>query len=189
VLQDGQQTITLRTLPAGDPSSFVLNLAQYSDDWYVAVASTNDTAAYIYKNPQSQSTGADIYPAPWRRVPLKGVNFLSFSSSAQFLLAESGQDFAVYDFEIVAQYHFHVTQPIDPPQTHAVWMDGAHLTFVSGGKLEAFDYDYQNQQSLVVANPAFAPFFAPDFSYLYTLRPVTGDAKSALTSTSLVIKK
>ena len=81
-----------------------------------------------------------------------------------------------------------VTQPIDQPQTHAVWMDGARLAYVSGGKLAVFDYDYRNQQALMAANPAFAPFFASDFSYTYTLRPATAGAKPALTSTSLVVK-
>ncbi len=190
VLQDGQQTITLRTLPAGDPSSYVLNLAQYSGDWYVAVASSNDTAAYIYKNPQDQKTkGPDTYPAPWRRAALSGVSQLSFSSNTQFLAVESGQDFVVYDFENVGQYRYHASQPIDQPQGHAVWMDGDRLTYVSNGKLEVFDYDYRNQQTLVTANPAYAPSFASDFSYLYTLRPAAGDAKAALTSTSLVAKQ
>ncbi len=189
VLQDGQQTVTLRTLPPAGSGSYTLSAAQYGGDWYVAVAATSDAAAYIYKNPQAQVVSADAYPAPWRRVALAGVSNLSFSANSQLLLAEAGQDFAVYDLENVAQYHYHVDDLIDQPQTHATWMDGNRLMYVSGGQLVAFDYDYRNKQTLVPANPVYSAFFASDFSYLYTVRPVSADAKAALTSTSLTVVK
>ena len=189
VLQDGQKSITLRTLPAG-ASSYSLNLAQYSGDWYVAVGAANDTAAYIYKNPQSETiSGKDAYPAVWRRLPVVHPTYLAFSSNTQFLLAESGQDFDVYDLENVLQYRYHATDALDQPQTHAAWMDGDRLTYVSGGKLEVFDYDYRNRQSLVNANASYLPFFSGNYQYLYTLRAGSGDAKPALTSTPLTIKQ
>ncbi|MEJ0073645.1 MAG: PEGA domain-containing protein [Candidatus Saccharibacteria bacterium] len=189
VFQDGQKTIGLRTLPAG-ASSYDLNLAQYSGSWYVAVGATNDSAAYIYRDPQSQTVGADGFPAPWRRLPVSDPSFLSFSGNAQFLLAENGQDFVVYDLENVVQYHYHASAPIDQPQLHATWMDGDRLLYVSGGKLVVFDYDYRNLQTLVPANPVYPVFFSSDFSYLYALRAgsADGSAKPALTSTGLVIK-
>jgi len=191
VLQDGQKAITLRTLPAG-ASSYALNLAQYAGDWYVAVGADNDTAVYVYKNPQSQpASDVDTYPAPWRRLPVENPTFLSFSGNTQFLLAESGQNFVVYDLENVVQYHYRATEPIDAPQTHATWMDGNRLEYVSGGKLVVFDYDYRNRQGLVPANAAYLPFFASNYSYLYTLRAGSADGtiKPALTSTPLTVKK
>jgi len=190
VLQVGQQTYTLRTLPPAGNGSYVIDLAEYSGDWYAAVASTTDSSVYVYQNPQNQATtGPDDYPAPWRRLPLANPSYLSFSDNAQFLLAESGQNFAVYDLENIGQYYYRATQPMDPPQTHAVWMGGDQLAYVSGGKLVAFDYDYQNQQTLVDANAAFVPFFSGDFSYLYALRSSgLAGPKPALTSTPLVVK-
>lgn len=189
VLQDGQQTVTLRSLPAGAPG-YDLNLAQYNGDWYVAVAASNDSAAYIYKNPQSEvlTVGqADL--APWRRLPIAGVSFLSFSNNTQFLLAENGQEFVVYDLENVVQYHYRAKEPIDQPQTHAVWMDGDRLLYISGGKLLVFDYDYRNRQVLQPANPAYLPFFSGDYSYVYNLRAGNGsDVKPALLSTPLTTK-
>jgi hypothetical protein len=190
VLQDGQKTITLRTLPAG-ASSYSLNLAQYSGDWYVAVGAANDSAAYIYKNPQTQTTNdADGYPDVWRRLAVANPTYLGFSSNTQFLVAENGQNFVVYDFENLAQYHYKTTEPIDQPQTHATWMDGDRLTYVSGGKLQVFDYDYRNHQTLVDASPNYLPFFSSDYKYLYAMRAATTDGatKSALTSTPLIVK-
>jgi hypothetical protein len=189
VLQDGQQTITLRNLPAAGSGTFVLSLDQYDGNWYVAVGSAADPTVYVYKNPQSQSSGADTYPTPWRRMPLAGASYVAFSDSAQFLLAESGQNFVVYDLEIAAQYRYTATQPLDAPQAHADWMDGSRLAYVSGGNLVVFDYDYRNAQTLLPASANYLPFFASDYSYLYALRSATGDAKAALTSTPLTIKQ
>lgn len=188
VLQSGQKTITLRTLPASP--SYVLNMAQYSGDWYVAVAATNDSTVYVYKNPQSETAStADIYPAPWRRMPLADPSYIAFSNNAQFLLAESGQSFYVYDFENIAQYHYTAAEPLDPPQAHAIWMDSYRLMYVSGGKVLVFDYDHRNQQVLEAADPAYEPFFASDYSYLYDLKPGDGAAvKPTLTSTSMTVK-
>jgi hypothetical protein len=189
VLQAGQKTITLRTLPTGT-STYALNMAQYSGDWYVAVGAANDTGAYIYKNPQDQTvTSVDAYPAPWRRLPVAGPSYLAFSSNTQFLLAESGQDFVVYDFENVEQYHYHSAKALDAPQTHATWMDGDRLQYVSGGKLQVFDYDYRNRQTLQTADPNYAQFFAPDFSYAYTIKPAADGGKSGVSSTGFVVQR
>jgi len=190
VLQTGQQTVTLRTLPAAGSGGFVLDLAQYSGDWYVAAASSADSAVYLYKNPQDQTTtGTDTYPTPFRRLSLKNPSYLDFSDNTQFLLAESGQNFVVYDFENIAQHSFMAADPIDAPQPHATWMDGNRLAYVSGGNLTVVDYDNRNKQTLVAANPAFAPFFAPDYSYLYALQFGTPDAKPTLSTTPLTVQQ
>jgi hypothetical protein len=86
------------------------------------------------------------------------------------------------------QYHYKTTELIDQPQAHAAWMDGDRLQYVSGGKLVVFDYDHRNKQTLQGADPDYTPFFAPDFSYSYTLKPATGTVKTGLTSTSLTVK-
>jgi len=189
VLLAGQKTVTLRTLPAS-ASAYVLNLAQYNSDWYIGVGASNDAATYVYKNPQDATvTSVDAYPAPWRRLPLANPSFMSFSSNTQFLLAENGQQFVVCDFENASQYHYMPKELIDQPQGHAVWMDGDRLTYVSNGKLVVFDYDYRNLQTLQAADPNYAPFFAPDFTYLYSLRSASGSTKAGLNSTALVVKK
>jgi len=189
VLQSGQRTITLQTLPPAGTGVYLLDMAQYSGNWYVAVAASTDSVVYIYKNPQDQVvSGPDTYPAPWRRLPLGSPSYLSFSADGQFLLTESGQNFVTYDLENVAQYRYTTTQPIDQSQLHASWANDDQLTYVSGGKLTIFDYDYRNQQTLVSASPGFLPAFSADASYLYTVRPA-GTEPTALTSTSLIVKQ
>jgi len=190
VLLDGQKTITLRNLPAS-ASVYDLNLAQYSGDWYIVVGASNDDGAYIYKNPQTQTVSSvDKLPAPWRRLAVDAPTYLAFSSNTQFIVAENGQEFAVYDLENVIQYHYHASEPIDQPQLHATWMDGDRLLYVSGGKLLVFDYDYRNRQLLTSSNPNYQAFFAQDYSYLYGLKAGSADGgvKPAFGSTPLTVK-
>lgn len=187
VLQDGQQSYVLRTLPAGAPT-YELNLAQYAGDWYIAVAASNDSSVYVYKDPQSQpATSPDTYPAPWRRLDITDPTYLSFSSNTQFLLAESGQNFVVYDLENIMQYRYTTTQSLDQPQVHAAWMDGDRLSYVSDGKLVVFDYDHRNVQMLMSSLPAYAPVFDRGYTHVYALAPSAKDANSTeLTSTWLL---
>jgi hypothetical protein len=187
ILQDGQQSYTLRTLPAGAPS-YVLNLAQYSGDWYIAVGASNTSAVYVYKDPQSQSpTSPDQYPAPWRRLNINDPTYISFSNNTQFLMAESGQSFAVYDLENVNGYTYTMKQPLDQPQTHATWMDGDRMMYVSNGKLVVFDYDDRNVQTLMPALPSYVPMFDPNYNYLFALTPSAKDPSgSELTNTALL---
>jgi hypothetical protein len=187
VLQDGQQSYTLRTLPAGAPG-YVLNLAQYSGDWYVAVGASSDSAVYVYRNPQNQpAAGPDSYPDPWRRLSLNSPSYVAFSDNTQFLMAESGQSFVVYDLENILQYRYSAVQPLDQPQTHAAWMDGNRLKYVSNGKLVAFDYDYRNQQTLMPALAGFIPVFDSGYTHVYALAPNTRNpSQTSLESTWLL---
>lgn len=186
VLQDGQQSYTLRNLPAGAPA-YDLNLAQYSGDWYVAVAASNDTSVFVYKNPENETTtGLDTFPAPWRRLDIADPTYLSFSNNTQFLMAESGQHYVVNDLENVIQYHYTTSQPMDQPQVHATWMDGDRMMYVSGGKLFVFDYDYRNQRSLMPATPTYLPMIDSSYRYVFSVAPSQRITNGlALMSTSL----
>lgn len=190
IWQTGSKVITLRTLPVG-ATSYALDMAQYSGDWYVAVGASTDTSVYLYKNPQYQpnpDSNIAVLPEPWRRLLVAHPTFVGFSSNTQFLVAENAQQFAVYDAENVATYRYTTSQPIDQPQSHANWMDGDRLMYVSGGKLTVFDYDYRNVQTLQAASAVYLPAFASDYSYLYSLRSLEDPAsKAVLDSTPLTV--
>ncbi len=189
VLQQGQKTWILHTLPAGAPT-YSLDVSQYAGDWYMVMAASTDNVVYIYKNPQNQNSVTKDVPAPWRRLQLNHPSHVSFSSTAQFILAESGQQFIIYDTENVRVVRYTTKEPIDTPQTFASWLDGSHLTYVSGGQELVFDYDYQNVQTLQAALPAYLPAFDSSYRYVYSVAAdtITPDA-AVLTSTPLVVVK
>lgn len=188
VLQEGQTAYTLRTMPIG--AHYALGLTEYSGVLYAAVGSDNGDGAYIYRNPQHAIlvAGTDL-PSPWRLLKVHNLQNITISPNGQYIAAESGQQFVIYDAENIRTYQYITTQPLDQPQTGATWMDGHHLMFVSGGKLTVFDYDYQNQQTLEPALPGFTPVFDGSTRYSYTLAPQSGGTGAELTATPLIVPK
>ncbi|HVX48207.1 MAG TPA: PEGA domain-containing protein, partial [Candidatus Saccharimonadales bacterium] len=176
-LKIGDHQYPVRTFPAG--SSYPLNLTEYSGTLYVAVGAASTDKVYIYKDPVGQLRKLPKHAlVPSQVLHVSRPNYVSFSNNAQFIMAENGNDFGVYDIENEKGYNYKTTQPLDKPQTHASWIDGDRLTYISGGKVLIFDYDDTNPQTLVPANPLYLPAFAPDFKFIYTLAPNT--AKGAL---------
>jgi hypothetical protein len=188
MLKDGDVTYKIREVGAGGP--YLLDLARYDRQWYVAVGSGVDNKLYVFKNPQAvRKTGrvANLVPAQILRVT--APNYLAFSSNTRFIMIENGTSFAVYDAETDKSYTYATSAPIDPPLAHATWMDGHRITYVSGGRQVIFDYDNINFQTLVPTNAAFLPFFDRDYRYLYTLTPSGANGQSALTSTPLLTEE
>lgn len=171
---------------------YLLNLTQYSGSWYIAAGSSSENRVYVYQNPLDVlSAHTDTVLVPVAVLKLDKPNYISFSASAQFIMAENADSFAVYDVQYDKTYAYKVDAPFDKPQMHANWMDGDRLDYVSGGKLIIFDYDDIYKQTLMSASPAYVPFFDTNYKYVYTLAPVTAAPKTpagnvVLTSTALL---
>jgi hypothetical protein len=183
--QVGSQSYTLRSLSAN--TTYVLDLTNYSGTPYVAVGAASEDEIFIYDDPVGQLSNTPNHaPVPVQVMRIMNPNYLSFSTNAQFIMAENGQQFSVYDIENARGYAYTTEQSLDAPQTNAVWMDGDRLTYVSGGKVVVFDYDHTNVQTLMADNPNYTPSFAPDYSKVFTLAPTTSSATTTdLMQTSL----
>lgn len=165
-LLSGNQTYTIRSFSAG--SSYLLDMAIYNSQLYVAAGAVSDNKIYIYKDPigQLQSLPSQLI-TPIHILHISAANYLGFSILYQFVVAEHGSQFDVYDIENNSGYNYTLTSALDAPQAHASWMDGYRLTYVSAGKLLVFDFDGTNQQLLLPVSANYLPFFAPDYKYLY----------------------
>ncbi|HVV25909.1 MAG TPA: PEGA domain-containing protein [Candidatus Saccharimonadales bacterium] len=185
-LRSGGNTYPIRSFAAG--STYLLDLTKYDGTLYVTAGASGESKIYIYKDPIGQLNNLPhnaVYPIQVLHVDQP--NYLSFSNNAQFVVAENGTQFGVYDIENTKGYNFTSQSPVDAPATHATWMDGDRLTYVSGGKLIIFDYDDTNQQTLVAASPSYLPAFAPDFKFVYTLAPsATAAGQENLDQTALL---
>lgn len=184
-LRIGSQTSTIRNLPAG--TSYLVDLTKYSGVMYVAAGDTGGSKVYIFKDPAGQlaaQPGQAVVPTQVLHVPQP--NYLSFSANAQFIVAENGSQFGVYDIENTRGYNYSAAQPLDPPQAHATWMDGDRLTYISGGKLSVFDYDGTNQHSLMGASSHYLPAFTPNYKNVYALVSGAVAGQFELSQTSLL---
>lgn len=167
-------------------TTYLLNLSSYSGAMYVAIAASSEKVAYVYKDPAAQLTDQRLGVAvPADVFTITAPDFVGSSTTSQYIAFERGANFAVYDAE--NQQGFTYTAPaLDKPQSHAFWMDGARLAYVSGGQLVVFDNDGQNRQTLVPADARYLPFFDPNYKFLYTLeRSASSNTNELLTATSL----
>lgn len=166
-LMSGSQTYIIRSFPTG--GNYLIDITVYSGKLYVAAGLVSESKVYIYKDPVGQlKTLPDHAVVPIQVLHINNPSYLSFSTSlSQFVLAENGTQFAVYDLENRNGYRYVTSSTIDAPQTHANWTDGSHLTYDSNGKLVIFDFDSANQQTLATASPDYLPFFSADYRTMY----------------------
>lgn len=188
-LRDGDATYKIRELSALE-GPYLTDMAEYDNDWYIAVGASGESKVYVYKNPQKvrKSTLTSVL-VPVRTLKVPNPSYLAFSSNTRFVMIQGGAEIAVYDAETNNGYDYALASPVDPPLTNATWMDGHRLTYVSGGKVTVIDYDNLNSQSLVPAKPGFIPVFDRDYKYVYALAPAANPANSVLTQSSLLTPK
>jgi hypothetical protein len=184
-LRTGSKTSVIRIFPAG--STYLLDLTEYSGSLYAAVSATSQDKLYIYKDPVGQlAANPRSALVPAQVLHVTSPNYLSFSDNAQFIVVENAAEFGVYDIENETAYHYTSSHALDAPQTHASWMDGDRLAYVSGSKLLVFDYDNANQQVLVAADSHYEPAFSPNYKFVYNLAPAATAGQLDLDQTSLL---
>ncbi len=184
VLQRGLDRQLIRSMPVSE-SGYLLDLAKYDGSWYVAVGGKDAEGVYVYKNPEKLLRGQEV-PRPLRFLRISKPNYIAFSQNTRFILAQSGDAYALYDAEANSIYRYTRSLPMDSPQTHASWMDGHRLMYVSGGTVSLHDYDGINGRILMPANAMHAPFASPDFRYMFTF--VEKDGALQMTKTPFVVE-
>lgn len=166
-------------------ASYLFAISTYSGNTYVALAEPAKQQVDIYRNPVTKlETG--LMAQPSLSLKFAAPTYLKFSVGGRFILAERGMDFVAYDAEYKKTVSYHMPQPIDKGQSHAEWLDGAHLQYVSNKQLYVFDFDGQNPQLLVPAMSDTQAFYDSNYAFMYTIAaPTASNQHYLLTSTSL----
>jgi len=173
----------VRELPLTD--KYVLDLAQYSNRWYVVVGAASTSEAYIYRDPVLALQNANNSTPTIRTVRLDHPQRVNFSANTRFIAVQNGSNFAVYDAEKDQQYRFTVNPNFQAPDT-VRWMDGHRLMGVTDSKVLIIDFDGTNQQTLSAIAPGTIPMFDDNYEQLLTIAPeATGQA---LTNTLLRVQ-
>lgn len=186
-LMEGDKSYSIRQVSAN--ATYMLDVARYDNAWYIVAGSPSENRTYVYKNPAAAlNADPDATLVPVQVLKTQAPQFAAFSDNARFIMVQNGQQFSVYDAENEKGYSYTVDKPIDAAQVHADWIDGHRMAFTSAGQLIVFDFDKNNQQTLVAADAAYRPFFDRDFESLYTLAPqvvTTADGTQATQFTLL----
>ncbi|HET7827823.1 MAG TPA: hypothetical protein VFK97_03075, partial [Candidatus Saccharimonadales bacterium] len=164
---DNGQTYTLNQFPAG--SIYLLDAAQYQGHFYYADGSDKSGRITIFKDPEANLKDPSIGKAlPTVALDMPGATELKFSSNAEFIAVENGQDFGVYDIESQTPYEYTVSDPLTGSMS---WMDGNRLLGQAGGSVLMMDYDGTNRQSISPTSLAAGGFFDPSYNHLLTIAP------------------
>lgn len=188
MLRDNDGSYLIREVTASP--TILLNLAQYSNHWYMAAGSAADGAAFVYKDPQDtiKSTSPTKPTLPITALRIANPNWLEYSANTQFLTMQSGSQFATYDFENQRSYKYDIKLPIDDATAHATWMDGNRLIVNSQSKMVVFDYDGTNLQTLSDNKAGLLPVFDRQYRLMYTFAPAkAGAAGLTLNRLNLVV--
>jgi hypothetical protein len=181
----GDKKYTIREVATG--TTYLLDMAGYQGSLYIVVGATSENVVYIYRDAVGQLGDESVMlPVASRAIKVDSPTYVSFSPTAQYVMTEGGSHFGVYDIFLKRAYVYTHPLALDAPQTHAQWMDGNRLTYVSGGKTAVFDYDRRNQQTLMPSNAGASPFFSSDYKYVYAFAPDTAGAAAQLTQTALL---
>jgi hypothetical protein len=180
IIQNGTNNkYQLQNIDRTADNKYLLDIARFDGDWEFVVSSKVSNKIQIYLNPLSKSKANDTESiVPQLSFALNSPEYVSFSDNARFISSQSGKLFVVYDSEQKRLYRFEV--PINITQTQqAKWMDGHRLTAVTDGKVQVFEFDGGNLQSLTTSLPSFTPYFDRDYQNLFTFI-TQADGKTAL---------
>ena len=172
MIKDNSGSYFLREVPTDQ--LYLLDLAQYSSHWYVAVGASADGRVYVYKDPldviKKPATPTTV-AVPETVLRADNPGWIDFSANGQLLAIQGGSQFSVYDAETQHTYRYDLKLPIDGASPHTHWMDGSRLVLNSDSKVVVVDYDGTNQQTLVANQPGLEPFFDKQYHLLYTIAP------------------
>lgn len=179
MLREGDITYKIRTVEASN--KYLLNIAQYDGNWYVVLGSQSEDKVYIYRNPvQKIKVSRDKEASALFALRLTAPTSVTFSANTQFIAASNGRAIRIYDAEHATSYSYDAPYPLDTPQERGEWMDGSHLTYVSGGAQVIFDYDSTNGRKFNAATALLPSAFDQQYQYLYSFN--VGDANQPVTT-------
>jgi PEGA domain len=172
-LQSANQQTVVATYPVGDALN--VQYTEYDQYDYFIVADDTTGVTKVYEDPQDpQSAGTPI-------IQINDIkpDFVTFDPAGRFLTLQEGSHIVIYDFYEGMRYDY--TLPFSLSLTQeAYWIDDFHLAAVVNGKLEIWDFDGSNQQSLVTASSAYKDILDDGTNMLYTFKAGTSKTGPAI---------
>ena len=181
---DSKKGYFIRELDWAD--QYIIDTAEFDGSWYVIAGAVGQDNIFVYKDSVDTLSSGDVSQAlSVRTLRVGNVQDASFSSNAQFIQSQNGQNFVVYDALDDKQYRFTIDQPFDKFAMPATWMDGHRLVSASGNTAVVFDFDGNNYQSLTKVVKGSTIYFDKDYKSYLSIGSNNG--KFQLMRTSLVV--
>ena len=169
VYRDGDESAhVLKSITSTDA---VLQIAvgRYYNDDYVAIAEGNVVTILKGDYPSSSAqdnTSLETYAT----FELSGaVSALSFSSTGDYVVAQSGETFKSYEIEHMREAVGAVKVAAGQAASTLRWLDPAHLWNDDGGTLLMRDFNGENVYSIMTVEPGFDASLSQSGRYFYAV--------------------
>jgi len=184
-IMDKTQDYFIRELDRAN--KFIIDTARYEDSWYTVIGAVGQDNVFIYRDVVATLRSGNPNQALSTRIlRINNAQDSSFSANSQFIQAQSGQNFVVFDALDDRQYRYTIDQPFDKKAKPAKWMDGDRLITATANTAVVFDFDGNNYQPLSTTFSGTKVYFDKDYeSYLSIEKK---DGKFLLMRTSLLIE-
>lgn len=150
---------------AGGQAPALLKYASFDDHQYFIVAVPGGDRVIIYRDPLKNS--ARVKQTPFISLTFANPQKIDFSASSQFLLAQNGKNFVVYDFDDLKQYKGALPFGL-APGSGLSWFSSHHLQAMKADtSVVMMDYDGTNQQELTGTSAGSRLLFSNNYQYLY----------------------
>ncbi len=157
------------------------SISSYFNDDYQAVS--HGTTVEVYKDPL-------LAKKPYAKFELApGVQWLYFSNSGRFVVAQNGSNLSVYDLE--RRQNFVFTVPNNPAYTlehHLKWLDDFRFVSDAGGVLTIFEYDGTNIETIGSVTQGYDMSLSDNGKRLFDIGINSGTGKPVLQSSVMVIE-
>lgn len=164
-----------------DVANVHTSVSNYYNDDYQAIS--HGTTIEVVKDPLvSKKVFAKFELA-------SGVQWLFFSNSGRFVVAQNGSNLSVYDLE--RRQNFVFTIPDNPAYTldhHIKWLDDFHLVSDVGGVLTIFEYDGTNIETIGSVTQGYDMSLSDNGKRLFDIGTNSGTGKPVLQSSLMVIE-
>ena len=181
--KDGKYKVqTTKKQPAAD---YLIEVASYDGDWYVATGSKADQMVSIFKNSYDNIKNApSTTPRALAKIELQSPDAISFSKTSRFVTVHSGNQLVVFDNEFERTYRY--DQPVSGGQgfSKVIWMDGARMQLAANGHQYLLDYDGINLQDMGEINVVSPIVFDRNYENFFG----TNADATALTQTKLLVE-
>ena len=183
-LLENQSTVINYTSLQNEASTYLLATGIFDGERFIALADNTQQRVFIYKDILKTAKNQEG-PSLFDSLRLDNTKFISFSLNGRFVLAQSGQDFRLYDFDVDEKKAFNVKKEITD-KNQATWVDGYHINIIDDKQVTHFlDYDGLNSHELGTVDAQLGVFYQPSIEGLLYFKT---DAKGSdiLNFTSLI---
>ncbi len=169
--------------------TYLLSIGRLGSTPVMAIGVPAENKVTILRDPLTylRANTKQTIPLATTVLQLANPSEVSFSTDQTTVMARSGQNFATHNFDSDRTAKFTLQQPISAA-IKVQWIDGKHISAVSGGEAYMFDFNGENVQKLVPSIEGLGSYFDNSYRSLFTFTAGANGKPFNVNRSSLTVK-